>query len=66
MSANLCVESHLRDLIECGFEVCVVADASAAAKVPGIDGMAAAQVNYRMLASDIWTTTQAVEQMQST
>ena len=65
MSANLCVESHLRDLIECGFEVCVVADSAAAAKVPGVDGMAAALINYRMIASDVWTTATAVDQMKA-
>jgi nicotinamidase-related amidase len=32
MSANLCVEAHLRDLIEQGFEVAVVSDATAAAQ----------------------------------
>ncbi len=63
MSANLCVESHLRELVERGFEVVVVADASAAAKVPGLDGMEAALTNYRMIASDIWTTSQAVKEM---
>lgn len=34
MSANLCVEAHLRDLLENGFEVAVALDATAAAKVP--------------------------------
>ncbi|MDX2464345.1 MAG: cysteine hydrolase, partial [Porticoccus sp.] len=33
MSANLCTESHLRELIEQGFEVAVVKDATAAAIV---------------------------------
>lgn len=61
MSANLCVESHLRELLERGFEVVVVADATAAAKVPGLDGMLAALINYTMLASDVWTTTRAVD-----
>jgi len=65
MSANLCVESHLRELVECGFEVVVVGDATAAAKVPGLDGMVAALTNYRMIASDIWTTTQAVENIKA-
>ena len=65
MSANLCVESHLRELVERGFEVVVVADASAAAKVPGLDGMEAALVNYRMIASDIWTAAQAVGEMKA-
>ncbi|MEM7146140.1 MAG: cysteine hydrolase [Verrucomicrobiota bacterium] len=63
MSANLCVESHLRELLERGFEVCVVADATAAAKVPGLDGMLAALINYTMLASEVWTTNHAVEKM---
>ncbi len=60
MSANLCVESHMRDLIEDGFEVAVVSDATAAAKLPGYDGFEAAFVNYRMIASDVWSTDEAV------
>ncbi|MEM8680279.1 MAG: isochorismatase family protein [Planctomycetota bacterium] len=64
MSANLCVESHLRELLERGFDVCVAADATAAAKVPGLDGMLAALINYRMLASDVWTTGDTVAKMQ--
>lgn len=63
MSANLCVESHLRELLERGFEVVVVADATAAAKLPGLDGMLAALINFSMLASDVWTTNAAIEQM---
>lgn len=61
MSANLCVESHLRDLLEEGFEVAVVADATAAAKFPGYDGYEAAFVNYRFMASDVLSTVQAME-----
>ena len=34
MSANLCVEAHMRDLMESGFEVAVVKDATAAAILP--------------------------------
>lgn len=60
MSANLCVESHMRELIEQGFNVVVVADATAAARVPGFDGYEAAFVNYRMIASDVWSTAEAV------
>jgi nicotinamidase-related amidase len=59
MSANLCVESHLRDLLEQGFEVAVVKDATAAAQTPDIDGYAAAVTNFRFLASTVWTTEQA-------
>ncbi|MFI4883017.1 MAG: YHS domain-containing (seleno)protein, partial [Phycisphaerales bacterium JB064] len=63
MSANLCVESHMRNLIEEGFEVAIVSDATAAAKLPGYDGFEAAFVNYRMIASDVWSTDQAVEKI---
>jgi nicotinamidase-related amidase len=63
MSANLCVESHLRELLEQGFEVAVVADATAAAILPEGDGFAAASVNYRFLANTVWSTKQAVSEM---
>jgi nicotinamidase-related amidase len=65
MSANLCVESHLRELLEAGFEVVVVTDATAAAIVPddGLDGYQAALTNFRFLASDLWTTEEAVKIM---
>lgn len=64
MSANLCVESHMRDLLEQGFEVVVVPDATAAAKLPGYDGFETAFVNYRMLASDVWSTAETVSKLQ--
>ena len=63
MSANLCVEAHLRELIEQGFEVAVVKDATAAAQTPEIDGYAAAVTNFRFLASTVWTTEQATRAM---
>jgi nicotinamidase-related amidase len=63
MSANLCVESHLRELLEQGFEVVVVKDATAAAQVPDLDGYQAALVNFRFLASDVWTTAETVAQL---
>lgn len=61
MSANLCVEAHLRELLEQGFEVAVVKDATAAAKVPGLNGYEAALVNFRFIANDVWSTDEAVE-----
>ena len=64
MSANLCVESHMRELLEQGFEVAVVADATAAAQVEEGDGFAAASVNYRFLANTVWTTEEARQLMQ--
>ena len=59
MSANLCTESHLRELLEQGFEVAVVTDATAAAQTPDIDGYAAALTNFRFLANATWSTAQA-------
>jgi len=59
MSANLCVEAHLRELLEQGFEVAIVTDATAAAQAPGLDGYAAALTNFRFLANAMWTTAEA-------
>ncbi len=56
MSGNLCVESHLRELLEDGFEVAVVGDATASAILPGLDGNQAAQTNFRMISSHVYTT----------
>jgi nicotinamidase-related amidase len=64
MLANLCVESHLRELIEQGFEVAVVKDATAAPRHPELgDGYTAALINYRFLASAVLSTGEAVEAM---
>ncbi len=60
MSANLCVESHLRELLEMGFEVAVVKDATAAAQIPEGDGYLAALINFRFIANAVWTTDEAV------
>ena len=61
MSANLCTESHLRELLEQGFEVAVVKDATAAAVLEEGDGYQSALVNFRFLANAVWTTQQALE-----
>ncbi len=61
MSANLCTESHMRELLERGFEVAVVTDATAAAQVAEGDGYAAALVNFRFMANTVWTTQQATK-----
>ncbi|MGD8641389.1 MAG: cysteine hydrolase [Gammaproteobacteria bacterium] len=63
MSANLCTESHMRELLEQGFEVAVVSDATAAAQVEEGDGYAAAIVNFRFMANAVWTTDQAIKAM---
>jgi nicotinamidase-related amidase len=60
MAANLCVEGHLRELVEQGFEVAVVKDATAGPRLPEGDGYLAALINFRYLASAVWTTADAV------
>jgi nicotinamidase-related amidase len=65
MAANLCVEGHLRELVEQGFEVAVVKDATAGPRLPEGDGYLAALVNYRFLASAVWTTADAVTQLKN-
>jgi len=64
MSGNLCVESHLRDLLEQGFEIAVVADATASAVLPGLDSDQAAKVNFRMIANATWDTEEAIERIE--
>jgi len=60
MSANLCTQAHLYELLEQGFEVVVVRDATAAAKLPEGDGYLAAITNFRYVANDLWSTEEAV------
>jgi nicotinamidase-related amidase len=64
MSANLCTQAHLHELLETGFEVAVVKDATAAAKLPEGDGYLAALTNFRYMANAVWTTDEAVARMQ--
>jgi len=64
MSANLCTESHLRELLEQGFEVAVISDATAAAKLPEGDGYKAAITNFRYMANAVWDTSQTVKAIQ--
>ena len=56
MSANFCTESHMRELLEQGFEVAVVSDGTAAAILPEGDGYLAALTNFRYMANALWTT----------
>jgi nicotinamidase-related amidase len=61
MAANLCVEGHLRELVEQGFEVAVVRDATAGPRLPEGDGCLFALINFPYLAAATWTTAEAVE-----
>ena len=63
MSANLCTESHMRELMEQGFEVAVVSDATAAAIVAEGNGYESALVNFRFIANTVWTTKEAVQKI---
>ncbi len=64
MLANICVESHLRDLLEQGFEVAIVKDATAGPRHPVWgDGYQAAMINYQFLAHAVLSTDEVVERM---
>ena len=64
MSANLCTESHMRALMEQGFEVAVVKDATAAAITPELgDGYKSALTNYGFIANHVVTTEVAARAM---
>jgi nicotinamidase-related amidase len=61
MLANICVESHLRDLLEQGFEVVVARDATAAPRHPEWGyGYTAALINFRFLAHAVLSTDEVV------
>ena len=57
---NLCVEGHMRDFIENGFEVAMVRDATGGARNEEGSGYDAALINWRFLAHALWTTNEAV------
>ena len=66
MSANLCVEAHMRELLEEGFEVAVVSDATAAAIHPELgNGYDSAMTNFRFMANDVTNTGKVVAEMAS-
>ena len=60
MSANLCVESHLRDAEERGYEVIVINDATAG---PGPDAYQAATTNYGFMAHESITAAEALKRL---
>ncbi len=64
MSANLCVEAHMRELLERGFEVAVVKDATAGARHPDLgDGYQAALINFGYLANEVVTTEEIISRL---
>lgn len=60
-AANLCVDSHMRELTEQGFSVVVIEDAVGA---PGEDAYQAAMLNAGMIADAVWSTEEAVAFME--
>ncbi len=65
MLANMCVESHLREFLEQGFEVAVVKDATAGPRHPlWGNGYTAAMINYAFLAHAVLTTDETVKAME--
>ena len=62
MSANMCIESHARDAIENGFDLIIIADATAAA---GDAAYQAALTNYEFLAHEVVTTKQIIKRLKS-
>jgi len=63
---NLCVEAHLRDFIEQGFEVAMVRDATAVTSNDEGDGYQAALINWRFIAHALWSTAEAVGRIEAT
>ena len=64
ISANLCVEAHLRELLEQGFEVAVVKDATAGAQHPELgDDYQSALTNFGFIANAVLSTDEAVAAM---
>lgn len=65
MLANMCVESHLREFLEQGFEVAVVKDATAGPRHPEWgNGYNAAIINYAFLAHAVLTTDDTIKAME--
>jgi biuret amidohydrolase len=62
---NLCVEAHLRDFIEHGFEVAMVRDATAGAVNDEGDGYQAALINWRFMAHALWSTRETVQRIEA-
>lgn len=58
--SNICVESHMRDIVENGFKTAVVYDATAAISE---QDFYAAVTNFRAFSSATWSTKEAVSQL---
>ncbi|MEI6001652.1 cysteine hydrolase [Paraburkholderia bengalensis] len=63
--ANICLEGHMRDIIEEGMEVAMVRDAVAGGRNEEGDAYLAAMINYRFFANAVWTTEEAIGRMKA-
>ena len=61
MSANLCVESHVRDAAENAFDIITVKDATAGA---GEEATQAAHTNFGFLSDEVLTTQEVVQRLE--
>ncbi len=62
MSANMCIESHGRDIIENGFDLIILADVTAAA---GDAAYEAALTNFEFLAHEVMTADQVMKRLKA-
>jgi nicotinamidase-related amidase len=62
---NICVEAHLRDFLEQGFEVALVRDVTAGTRNEVGDGYRAALVIFRALAHALWTTWETIQYIEA-
>ena len=62
MSANLCVESHIRDAAENAFDVITIKDATAG---PGEKATQAALTNFEFLSDKVLTTEEIISALQN-
>ncbi len=64
-AGNICLESHMRDLIEAGFEIAMVRDAAGAISSDEGDGYKGQMNVWRYLANAVWTTEETVAKMKA-
>ena len=62
LAANLCTDSHMRELVEQGFEVYMIKDAVGA---PGKAAYEAAMTNYELIANGVVSTAEVLRFLQS-
>jgi nicotinamidase-related amidase len=63
MLVSLRIETHLRDFIQQGFEVAVVTDAVAGARLPEGIGYLSTLANFRRIVSALWTTDETIQRL---